>query len=102
MQKEKIGGKIERMLKTSEMTEEEKRRKRDLADKMAKKKARRDAIIVGLAVFTVIWLVALPFSATIYLGLCVLGLMISGVSSWATKETRYDKYYQIYLQELLK
>ena len=88
-----------RMLKTAKMSEEEKLRKRELADKMAKKKARRDAIIISVVVFTVIWLVALPFSTpSIYLGLCVLGFLVSATCSWVVKESRYNKYYRIYLQ----
>ena len=105
-QKENKKSKLEedtRMLKTAKMSEEEKLRKRDLADKMAKKKARRDAIIISLVVFTVIWLVALPFSPpSIYLGLCVLGFLVSATCSWVVKESRYNKYYRIYLQELLR
>lgn len=90
------------MLKTAEMSEEEKLRKRELADKMAKKKARRDAIITNIVIFTLIWIGALPFSIINYLALCVFGFLISTVCSLVIKETRYNKYYQIYLQELLR
>lgn len=87
------------MLKTTKTSEQELIRKRALADKMAKKKARRDGFIAFTVVCTLIWLIALQFSTGVYLGLGVLGLLFSTLCSWVIKESRYNKYYQIYLQE---
>ena len=90
------------MLKTTETSEEELIRKRELADKMAKKRARRDAFIAFAVVCTSIWLVANAFSTVVFLGLMLLGLLISTLCSWVTKEIRYNKYHQIFLQAILR
>ena len=76
--------------------------KRLLADQMAKKKARRDGFIAFAVVCTLIWLVALGISIVVYLVLCGLGLLIAAACSWVTYEMRYNKYYRIYLRELLR
>ena len=90
----------------AKMVEEELMRKRGLADKMAKKKAQTHAIITNFVVFIPIWLIALGIRATGnrtgYWGLVVLGILIAIAFSWGIKERSYNKYYQIYLQELLR
>ena len=84
------------MLKTAKTSEQELIRKRALADKMAKKRARRDAIIPSILIFTLIWIGALRFTVINYLALCVFGLLISALCAWLIKESRYNKYYKIY------
>ena len=91
------------MLKTAKTSEQELIRKRALADKMAKKKAKTHAIITNFVVLIPIWLVALGILATGnvtgYWALVVPGTMIAIAFSWGIKERSYNKYYQIYLQE---
>ena len=92
------------MLKIAEMSEEEKLRKRELADKMAKKRAKTHAIITNFVVFVPILLVALGIRATGntagFWSLAGLGILIAIAFSWGIKERCYNKYYRIYLQEL--
>lgn len=94
------------MIKTPKMSKEEKLRKRELADKMAKKKAQTHAIITNFVVFIPIWLVALGIratgNATGYWALVVLAILLATAFSWGIKERSYNKHYQIYLHELLR
>lgn len=91
------------MLKTAKTSEQELIRKRALADKMAKKRARRDAIIANFIVIIPIWLVSVGVRATGnqagFWGLAALGIVLALGSSYAIKEKSYNKYYRIYLQE---
>ena len=88
----------------SKISEEETVRKRALADKMAKKKAKQDAIVVHLAVFISILALAVFVRGIVgrlgYWVLVILGILIASASSWVIKERNYAKHYQTYFREL--